>query len=91
MTGELTLEQELKARIFVHKVSITGGVLMKEYLDKERQSAVKLPPFQMQEQADQYSNGIIQQALQNGTFEVLYEDAWNKIKYTIPENMKVLN
>lgn len=90
MAEELTLEQELKARIFLHKVSITGGVLMREYMAKENQSAVKLPPFQMEEQADQYSNGIIQQALQNGTFEVLYESAWDKIKNTIPEHMKVM-
>ena len=90
MAENLTLEQELKARIFMHKVSVAGGVLMKEYMDKELQGNIKLPNHIIREQADEYSNGIIQQALQNGTFEVLYEDAWNKIKNTIPEHMKVL-
>lgn len=90
MAENLTLEQELQARIFLHKASITGGVLMKEYIDKEMQGSIKLPNHIIKEQADEYSNGIIQQALQNGTFEVLYENAWDKIKNTIPENMKVL-
>ena len=35
--AEQTLEQELQARIFIHKVAIAGGVLMKEYIDKETQ------------------------------------------------------
>lgn len=87
MAENLTLEKELQARIFMHKVSIAGGVLMKEYMDKELH---KLPNHIIQDQADEYSNGIIQQALQNGTFEILYENAWNKIKNTIPEHMKVL-
>ena len=90
MSENLTLEQELKARIFMHKVSVTGGVLMKEYMEKELQGNIKLPNHIIKDQADEYSNGIIQQAFQNGTFEVLYEDAWNKIKNTIPEHMKVL-
>ena len=90
MAENLTLEKELQARIFMHKVSVTGGVLMKEYMDKELQGNIKLPNHIIQDQADEYSNGIIQQALQNGTFEVLYEVAWNKIKNTIPEHMKVL-
>ena len=90
MSENLTLEKELQARIFMHKVSIAGGVLMKEYIEKELQGNIKLPNHIIKEQADEYSNGIMQQALQNGTFEVLYEDAWNKIKNTIPEHMKVL-
>ena len=90
MAENLTLEKELQARIFMHKVSVTGGVLMKEYMDKELQGNIKLPNHIIKEQADEYSNGIIQQALQNGTFEVLYENSWEKIKHTIPEHLKVL-
>ena len=90
MAENLTLEKELQARIFMHKVSIAGGVLMKEYMEKELQGNIKLPNHIIKEQADEYSNGIIQQAMQNGTFEVLYENSWEKIKNTIPEHMKVL-
>ena len=100
MAENLTLEkelkkqqellQELKARIFMHKISVAGGVLMKEYMEKELQGNIKLPNHIIQDQADQYSNGIIQQATQNGTFEELYQNSWEKIKNTIPEHMKVL-
>ena len=91
MAEELTLEKELQARIFMHKITVTGGVLMKEYIEKEMQGIIKLPNHIIKEQADQYSNGIIQQAIQNGTFDILYENAWDKIKNIIPENMKVLD
>lgn len=90
MAEKLTLEQELQARIFMHKVSIVGGVLMKEYMEKELQGNIKFPNHIIQDQADEYSNGIVQQALQNGTFDILYENSWEKIKNTIPEHMKVL-
>ena len=39
----MTLEQELKARIFLHKTSIVGGILMKEFIQKESQSEIKIP------------------------------------------------
>ena len=87
---ELTTEQELTARIFVHKTAVAGAVLMQNYMQNEMQSAVKLPPFQMREQADQYANAIIQQALCNGTFDMLYDSAWNKIKDRIPDNLNIV-
>jgi hypothetical protein len=88
--AEQTLEQELKARIFLHKVSITGGVLMKEYISKELQGSIKLPKFQVEEMADKYSNEVIQKAMQDGTFEDLYNNAWDKIKHVLPEYTKVI-
>ena len=86
----LTLEQELVARIFLHKVSITGGVLMKEFIIRENQSPIKLPPFQIEQQADQYSDNIIQKAMTEGTFDKLYNESWDKIKNVIPEHMCVV-
>jgi hypothetical protein len=48
-----------------------------------------LPKFQVEEMADEYSDKVIKRALADGTFEDLYTQAWDKIKYTIPENMKI--
>jgi hypothetical protein len=90
MAENLTLEQELLARIFVHKVSITGGVLMKEYINSQAHGDVNIPMFQLEEQADKYSDSIIQKALQDGTFNQLYEQSWDKVKHTIPEYTKVI-
>ena len=86
----LTLEKELYARIFLHKVAITGGTLMKQYIAKESQGDIKLPTSTLEEQADKYSNNRMQQAMQDGTFETLYQEAWESIKHTIPEYMKVV-
>ena len=82
----MKLEQELQARIFLHKVAITGGVLMKEYMQTQLNGNVKLPQFQVAEMADEYSNKIIRQALANGTFEQLYEKAWDKVAEVLPDN-----
>ena len=92
MENNLTLEQELRARIFLHKASIAGGVLAREYIDRELQqeSSVSIPKSQLEELADQYSNEIVQKAINEGTFNSLYENAWDKIKDTIPEYLKVL-
>lgn len=90
MENNLTLEQELTARIFLHKVAITGGVLMKEYIDQQRYGKVNLSNFSLEEMADKYSNRVIQQSLKDGTFETLYKTAWNSIIDTMPEYLKVM-
>ena len=88
--AEQTLEQELQARIFIHKVAIAGGVLMKEYIDKERQGSIKLPVSAIQDMADSYSNQVIQKAMADGTFEDLYKQAWEKAVTNMPEYMSVM-
>jgi hypothetical protein len=88
--AEQTLEQELQARIFIHKVAIAGGVLMKEYIDRERQGSIKLPVSAIQDMADSYSNQIIQRAMADGTFEELYKQAWEKVVINMPEYMSVM-
>ena len=88
--NNLTLEQELTARIFLHKASIAGGVLAREYMDKELEQGTDISSSQLQELADTYANKVVKEAIANSTFNTLYEDAWDKIKNTIPENLKVL-
>lgn len=90
MEDNLTLEQELKARIFLHKTSIVGGVLMKEFIQKESQSDIKIPAVTLEQMADAYSEEVMQKAMADGTFEDLYNKAWDKIKYIMPDNMKVI-
>ncbi len=88
--AEQTLEQELQARIFIHKVAIAGGILMKEYIDRETQDAVKLPVSAIQDKADSYSNQVIQKAMADGTFEDLYKQSWEKAVINMPEYMAVM-
>ena len=86
----LTLEKELQARIFLHKVAITGSVLTSIYMNKEKQGDVNIPDFQLREQASKHSNRIIQHALKEGTLDTLYENAWREVKNIMPEHTKAL-
>ena len=86
---ELTLEKELKARIWTHKVAVLGGVSLRNYLAKQAQEGIKIPAFQLSDIAENYSNEVINKAIEDGTFEEQYEQAWNSIKNTIPEEFKI--
>ena len=89
---EITLEKELQARIFVHKTAVLGGFVMNNYLDKLREDnkGVGLPDGILMERADKFSNRFMQDAMADGSFDDLYEVAWNKLLPMIPDNLKVL-
>ena len=84
-----TLEQEFKAREFMHKAAIVGGALMQEYIIANSKG-VSLPPAIIEKQADEYSNKVMQKALQGGTFETLYNNVWEQLKDVLPENLKLI-
>lgn len=85
-----TLEQELTARIFLHKVAVTRGALVNEYIAKEKQADVVLPDMFLEENAMQQVDSEIQQALQNGTFNEMYEQAWERITPHMPEHFSIM-
>ena len=88
---ELTLEQELQARIFVHKTALVGGYLMKQYIDKElNKGGITLPLPILHMHADEYSNRVMQRALQMGEFDALYNTIWEIIAPIMPDDTKVL-
>ena len=89
---EITLEKELQARIFVHKSAVLGGFVMNSYLDKLREdnTGVNLPDGILLERADKFSNKFMQDALADGSFDAMYEVAWDKLQDIIPDNLKVL-
>lgn len=84
-----TLEEEFKAREFIHKTAIVGGALMQEYIIANSKG-VSLPPYIIKDNADKYSNKVMQKALQNGTFEALYDNIWNSLKDVLPEDLKLM-
>jgi hypothetical protein len=88
---ELTLEQELQARIFVHKTALVGGYIMQDFINKEMaKGGITLSLPLVQRMADEYSNRVMQHALRTGTFDDLYNKIWEKIAPIIPDNTKVL-
>ena len=80
----MELEEELKARIHVHKVGITGGVLVREYINTHANGNMKSP--EVLDMADEYSNNIMKKAMADGTFNALYERAWKQIRDILPQN-----
>jgi hypothetical protein len=86
MENNVTLEQELTARIMVHKMSIVGGVLMQDYMNRNQ----GIPNFQLVDLAYEYSEEVMKKAMENGTFNELYEKAWEKIKDKLDEYTKVI-
>ena len=59
-----------------------------KYVKKPRQIYKML--FTKSQFCSKIADFIIKQAIQNGTFDSLYADAWEKVKYEIPENLKVI-
>lgn len=88
---EQTLEQELKERIFIHKVAILGGTIMSDFIEKQSKGDLRLPDPIIREQADKYSDRVMKQMLQDGTFNEMYEYAWNDLKDSIADDFKVTN
>lgn len=85
------LLQELNARIFTHMTAIVGGVLMREYLDKqENMGGVQLFEPMLAQQAQEYVQSMLAQACTTGTLNSLYEETWENIKETIPEYTNVV-
>ena len=84
MAQEITLEQELTARVFVHKFAIASGVLIREYMQKNSEME------KLEELAEEYANDIVQKSLENGTFDDLYNKAWESVKDVMPEHTKVM-
>lgn len=77
------LNAELKARIQAHKIILTGGAIMREYLNScnYKESA---------ENAEEYTSQVMQQAMKNGEFNKLYDYAWNTLADEMPEHLRVI-
>ena len=84
---EITLEKELTARIMLHKMAITSAALEIQY-ERENSQGIKLP--NLKQLAEEYSEGIVKQSMQNGTFEVLYEHSWQYLLPVMPDNLKAI-
>ena len=87
---ELTLEQEFTARVFLHKTSILGAVVMQEFMEAQRKGNVALSEPIIEKMADEYSNKVMQTAIAHGTLDTLYREAWDKVKFTMPEHTKAI-
>ena len=83
--------QELNARIFTHKTAIVGGVLMRKFVDNQTSTnGINLPEPILRQQAHEYVESTLAQAMATGTLNSLYEQLWEEIKDTLPEHTNVM-
>lgn len=87
----LTLEQELMARIFMHKVAICKGVITKEYIDREKnKEGAVLPDVFLEEEAMTHANRVVQDAVSKGNLDELYNNIWDNNVKRIPDNFGIM-
>ena len=88
---ELTLEQELRARVFLHKVAITKSAIANTYIAEETKRGgiiVSLPC--LENNALEFADKIMKNILSKGKLDEAYDKAWTGIKDFIPDNFSVM-
>ena len=91
MRNGITLEQELRARIFLHKTAVLGGILMKDFMEQQNSmGGAQLPEFLLEDQAQRYSDIAMKKAFEEGTFNEQYENAWSRLVKVMPEHTKLI-
>ena len=87
------LEKELVARVFMHKVAICRGYIINNYMRDEKKKANKsviLPDVFLEQQAQDYANSKIQSAMVTGVLDDLYNEAWESMKDTMPDDFTIM-
>ena len=84
------LEEELKARIYQHKITMLMTDIANKYIAEQSKGDIQIPLFQLQEQAVEVANKTVQSIVLNGKFEEKYLEAWENVKNTIPDNYSTL-
>ena len=87
---DTTFETELKARTYQHKISMLMAYLAKLYIKEQSKGDIKIPLFQLQEQAVEVANKTAQSLILKGKFEESYNEAWEYLKNIIPDNYGTL-
>ena len=85
----ITLEEEFKARKFMHQTAITAGYLMNKYINENSNKST--PILEIIRKADEVSNKEVQEAIKEGKLSELYEKAWQEISEVIPENLNLIH
>lgn len=81
--------KELESRIKLHKIVLTGSYLAREFISAQQSGDITLPQAIIEEQAQNYSNKVLRESFADGSFNALYERAWEEMKYIMPDNTKI--
>ena len=86
---ELSFEQELFAREYAHKFSIIGAWIIEEEVKKQTEGEISVPQFIAEQQALKTVTDKVQECLANGTFEEVYNTAWESLKDRLPDDFTI--
>lgn len=84
------LEKELKARILLHKVTISKSVIARKYIAEQRAQDLVLPDHYLEQNAMEYADKLVQNAMSKGMLDEVYNKAWEwAVKY-MPDNFSIM-
>lgn len=87
----MELEKELKARVLLHKVAIVKATLANSYITKEKaRGGVMLSDPCLEQNALDFANDKLTGIMFAGKLEEVYNEAWESLKDTMPDNYSIL-
>ena len=85
-----TLEKELTARILLHKVAICKGAIAHQYMAEQKAQEIVLPDYYIQQNALEYANQIVQNAMAQGTLNEMYNKVWEDSVHHMPDDFCIM-
>ena len=85
-----TIESELKARIFIHKLAIVKAVIINTYIKKEKANGIVLTDNYLIEQAEKKADVEMAEIMQQGKLDTVYDKAWEAIADVMPDNYSII-
>ena len=86
----LFVEEELKTRIWQHKVCLTMAEIANRYIEEQNKGDIKIPVALLQRQAVGLANRAVAEYIAQGKLDEAYGEAWNKLKDKLPDNYSTL-
>lgn len=87
----MELEKELKARVLLHKVAIVKATLANSYIVREKaRGGVMLSDPCLEQSALKFANDKLTGIMFAGKLEEVYNEAWESLKDTMPDNYSIL-
>lgn len=88
---EFTLEKELQARIFLHKVAIIKSTIAHAYISKEKaKGGLIISEPCLEDNAMEFANITMQHVLAKGELDEAYDKAWEEVKNSLPDNFCIM-
>ena len=88
---ELTLEKELKVRVFLHKVAIVRSAIVNSYVAQElNRGGITLALPCIEKNALDFSDEVISKVLATGSLDEAYNRAWEVVAERMPDDFSIM-